>query len=129
MGIQYSKQLPSKGDLLKNLYELKKDYLVAEKYNISTMLLKKWKEDLGIPRKRCLVDRMYEEEYLHIVREEKAKRHFNEKVIQIDKKSNNILNVFDTPIKASEYIKENFQPFNSANNIATCIHNCLLKNV
>ena len=60
-------KIPPKEDLLKDLYELKKDYLVAEKYKISTMLLKNWKIKLEIPRKRREVDELYEREYFHLL--------------------------------------------------------------
>ena len=73
---------------------MRKDYLVAEKYNISTMLLKKWKEELEIPRKRPLVDKLYEEEYLGLVKEEKPKR-VVKPVLQISLETGEILNEFE----------------------------------
>lgn len=129
MGISYSKEIPSKEKLLKDLYDFKKDYLVAEKYGISTVLLKDWKIKLEIPRKRQLVDKLYEEEYLGIIKEEKPKRDINLPIIQKDKNTEEIIQVFENTIQASNYIKINYQPNNTVSNIAACIHNCINKNV
>ena len=97
-------KIPFKEQLLKDLYEMKKDYLVAEKYGISTMLLKKWKEELDIPRKRPLVDKLYEEEYLGIVREERPKRKINFPIVQLDKDTGDVIQTFENISSASLYI-------------------------
>ena len=95
--------LPSKEELLKQIYELRVDQKVADIYNISTMLLKKWKDQLGIPRKRKDVDKLYEERYFHISsRKEKPKRHFNSNpVFQISLETNKILNEFKSCAEAA----------------------------
>lgn len=122
--------LPPKEDLLKDLYELRKDYLVAEKYGVSTMLLKDWKIKLGIPRKRPLVDKLYEEEYLRIVREEKPKNpNYMTPIKQIDKANGEIVQIFPNVVEASKYIQFHYQQNNSLINIQTCIHNCLSKQI
>ena len=55
------------------------------------MLLKKWKEQLNIPRKRPLVDKLYEEEYLHIsIKKKKSKF----KIIQISLDTGEIITEF-----------------------------------
>ena len=102
-------QLPLKEDLLKDLYEMRKDYLVAEKYKISVVLLKDWKIKLEIPRKRKEVDELYEREYLGIVKEEKIKNpNYMAPIKQIDKNTEEIIQIFENPMQAAKYIQENY---------------------
>ena len=97
--------MPPKEDLLKDLYEMKKDYLVAEKYGISTVLLKNWKEELGIPRKRLLADALYEIEYLHLPpKEEKPKLPHKKDVLQISLETGEILNEFESCNAAERFL-------------------------
>ena len=123
-------QLPLKEDLLKDLYEMRKDYLVAEKYKISVVLLKDWKIKLEIPRKRKEVDELYEREYLGIVKEEKIKNpNYMAPIKQIDKNTEEIIQIFENPMQAAKYIQENYQPNNKFENVSMCIHNCLNKQI
>ena len=94
---------PTKEELLKSLYENRIDYLVASYYNISTMLLTKWKEELGIPRKREDYIKLYEEEYLGIIKEEKPKKVIKS-VLQISLETGEILNEFESCAAAERFL-------------------------
>ena len=97
--------VPPKGQLLKDLYELQNCQEVANKYNISTVLLNKWRDQLNIPRKREDYIKLYEEEYLGIQREEKIKRNNSPKpILQIDPDTFNIVNEFVSAAEAGRYI-------------------------
>ena len=97
--------VPSKKDILKSFYELQNCQKVADKYNISDNLLNKWRDQLNIPRKRQDYIKLYEEEYLGIVKEEKSKRtYIKSKVAQISLETYEILNVFDNCNQAAKYL-------------------------
>ena len=97
--------IPPKEQLLKDLYELQNCQEVANKYNISTVLLNKWRDQLNIPRKREDYVKLYEEEYLGIQREEKIKRNNSPKpILQIDPDTFNIVNEFVSASEAGRYI-------------------------
>lgn len=99
-----SKEIPPKKQLLKDFYELQNCQKVANKYNISTSLLNKWRDQLNIPRKRKDYIRMYEEEYLGIVKEEKIKRNFRYPILQIDPNNSNVVNEFISAAEAGRFV-------------------------
>lgn len=70
----YKISMPAKEDILKSFYELKSCQKIADKYNVSTVLLKKWRKELNLPEKVKDTIELYEREYLGIVKEEKPKR-------------------------------------------------------
>ena len=118
---------PAKEELLKSLYENRIDYLVASYYNISTMLLTKWKEELGIPRKREDYIKLYEEEYLGVIN--KNIKYKRSKVAQISLETNEILNIFDNCNQAAKHLGFEKNEENSTYKGADLIRECCLGKV
>ena len=119
-------QLPLKEEILKAFYELKNCQKVADKFNISTVLLKKQRKELDLPEKVKDIIELYQREYLGIVKEEKIKNpNYMAPIKQIDKDTEEIIQIFENPTQAIKYIQENYQPNNKFENISMCIHNCL----
>ena len=116
---------PPKEEILKSFYELRNCQKVADKFEISTVLLKKWRKELDLPDKVKDTIKLYEREYLGIVEEEKVKKVIMQEVLQLDKNTRDLINIFKNPIVASKHIKENYQPNNSIDNISSCIYSCL----
>ena len=67
------------------------------------MLLKDWKIKLGIPRNKKEAYKLYEEEYLRIVREEKPKRVIKS-VLQISLETGEVLNEFESCNAAEKFL-------------------------
>ena len=97
--------IPPREEVLKILYENKTDQQAANHYQISTMLLKKWKIELGIPRNKKEADAIYEIECLHLPpREEKPKRPYKKAVLQISLETGEILNEFESCNAAERFL-------------------------
>ena len=87
-------KLPSYEELFTSFYKLRSAAKVAEKYNISTMLLKKWCREYGInaQRKNEYIER-YEVEFLG----KNPKKHienYGTKVAQLDPETKEIVQIF-----------------------------------
>lgn len=95
--------IPLKEEVLKTLYENKTDQQVANHYQISTMLLKDWKIELGIPRNKKEAYKLYEEEYLGIIKEEKPKK-IIKPVLQISLETGEVLNEFESCNAAERFL-------------------------
>ena len=95
--------IPPREEVLKILYENKTDQQAADYYKISTVLLKKWKIELEIPRNKKEVDKLYEEEYLGVIKEEKPKRVIKY-VLQISLETGEILNEFESCSAAERFL-------------------------
>lgn len=108
--------IPSKEEILKAFYELKNCQKVADKFNVSTVLLKKWREELDLPEKVKDTIELYQREYLEIVRKEKFKRQ-PKKIVQISLETKEILNVFNNAAEAGRYL--NKYVFNQTGNLNT----------
>ena len=86
--------IPPYEELLKSFYELRSAAKVAEKYNISQVLLKKWCNKVGInPQHKNEYIERYEVEFLG--KKPKIKRPLL-KILQIDPNTNKIVNIFDS---------------------------------
>lgn len=86
--------VPPYEELLKSFYELRSAAKVAEKYDISQVLLKKWCNKVGInPQHKNEYIEKYEIEFLG--KEPKKKRPLL-KVLQIDPEINNVVNEFNS---------------------------------
>lgn len=97
---------PSLEDLLSKLFETQNNQATADYFGISTMLLKKWMDDLGIPRKRIDYNNMYR---VKVLNEEpltlKEKSHIE--VLKIDPKTNKTIEKFNSIGKAVESVGVN----------------------
>ena len=98
-------QVPIREDILKSFYELKNCQKVADKYGVSTVLLKRWRKELNLPEKVKDTIELYEKEYLGVVREERQKREIK-KIAQISLNSDEILNTFDNAAEAGRYLNQ-----------------------
>lgn len=119
-------KIPFKEQLLKSFYELQNCQEVANKYNISTVLLNKWRDQLNIPRKREDYIKLYEEEYLGVIN--KNIKYKRSKVAQISLETNEILNIFDNCNQAAKHLgfekNEETSTYKGADLIREC---CLCK--
>ena len=87
-------KLPPYEELITSFYELRNAAKVAEKYNISTMLLKKWCKHYGINAqdKKAYIER-YEVEFLG-KEPKKHNRNYNVKIAQLDPETKEIIQIF-----------------------------------
>lgn len=97
-----AKLVPSYEELFTSFYELRSKELVAQKYNVSTMLIKKWCKYYGInaQRKKEYIER-YEKEFLG--KEPKKVNHIK-KVAQIDPNTREIVNIFKSKLEAGRSV-------------------------
>ena len=95
------KLIPSYKELFTSFYELRNAEKVAQKYNISTMLLKKWCREYGInaQRKKEYIEK-YEVEFLG--KEPKKINHFK-KVKQLNPKTNEIIKIWNNKTEIAKY--------------------------
>ena len=89
--------MPSKHQLLEDLFFTQNNQKVAFKYSISTVLLNKWQDELGIPRKRNLYTKMYKEEILG----EKENASFKPLILKLDPVCKNVVQIFTTRKEAA----------------------------
>ena len=120
-------KMPPKEQLLKSFYELQNCQEVANKYNISTVLLNKWRDQLNIPRKREDYIKLYEEEYLGVIN--KNIKYKRSKVAQISLETNKILNVFDNCNQAAKHLGFEKNEANGTYKGADSIRECCLGKV
>ena len=123
MGTTLKVPLPPKEDLLKDLYEMRKDYLVAKKYGISTMLLKRWKEELEIPRNHKLAYQLYMDQ-AQIAPIPRIYGKQCGQIVQIDPNTDEILNIFES---AADACRQMNKDENSTEPIRKCAKGLLEK--
>ena len=103
--------VPPYEELLKSFYELRSAAKVAEKYNVSQVLLKKWCNKVGInPQHKNEYIERYEVEFLG--KKPKIKRPLL-KILQIDPNTNKIVNIFDSFADAAKKLKLSKSTINS----------------
>lgn len=97
-----TKPVPPYKELITSFYELRSKELVAQKYNVSTMLIKKWCKHYGINAqdKKTYIER-YEIEFLG--KEPKKVKHIK-KVAQIDPNTKEIINIFKSKLEAGRSV-------------------------
>ena len=107
--------MPSYEELFTSFYELRSKELVAQKYNVSTMLIKKWCKYYGInaQRKKEYIER-YEKEFLG--KKPKKINHFK-KVKQLDPETNEVIKIWNNKTEIAKYY----------NVSSTCIDNVVKK--
>ena len=95
--------IPPYEELLKSLYELKNKELVAQKYNVSGNLIRKWCHSYGInaQRKNEYIER-YEVEFLG--KAPKKKRPYKQIIAQIDPKTGEKIKEFNSRKEVREYL-------------------------
>lgn len=100
---QHQILIPSKEDILKSFYELRNCQKVADKFNISVVLLKKWREELNLPEKVKDIVELYERECLGIIKEEILKRDTSPKIIlKVDPITGNVIEEFSSAAEAGK---------------------------
>lgn len=103
--------IPPYEELFTSFYELRSAAKVAEKYNISQMLLKKWCKQYEInPQRKNEYIEKYEVEFLG--KKPKIKRPLL-KILQIDPNTNKIVNIFDSFADAAKKLNLSKTTLNS----------------
>ena len=100
------KKKPSYEELLKSLYDLKNKELVAQKYEVSGNLIRKWCHSYGINAqdKKSYIEK-YEKEFLG--KEPKKKRPYKQIIAQIDPKTKEKIKEFNSRKEVREYLRLN----------------------
>ena len=99
--------MPSYKELFTSFYELRNKELVAQKYNVSTMLIKKWCKKYGInaQNKKAYIER-YEIEFLG-KEPKKHNENYGIKIAQLDPETKEVIQIFENKTKALKYFNSN----------------------
>ena len=93
--------MPPYEELLKNFYELEDREKVAQKYGVSSNLVRKWCNNYGFrPQRKSEYIEKYEVEFLG----KEPKKKIKIQVYQIDPITNEIINIFNSKADAAEYL-------------------------
>lgn len=103
-------KIPSKVELLKELHELKYESKVALKYNVSSHLVHKWCEDLGIEvQNKKEMEYQYRREVLGEEITKPLKRNWNKKVVQLNPTTLSAIKEFNCIYDAAEEMGVNHE--------------------
>lgn len=97
---------PPKKQLLKDLYQLRTNIKVAKKYKVSTVLIKKWKEEYNLSASRKDIDNLYEEYFCISPKKRIYLKQWGD-ILQINIETGEILNTFKSAAEACRFLGKN----------------------